>query len=180
MILSSVPTRCRLFFCVSLYPPLSTLNPFGHMSAIRLRHFFAVWDTVEQIHPWGVERLQPLLVDFGVPDALCAEIDSRLFIDLMITRYPDLQRIRVEGRHSRVVFWVQVEGIGASDARVTVAFQRTPAHAFDCVASVAARPAALMACLAAHHRAMLVAGTRRGALRCRRGTVVGNGRVRLG
>ena len=140
------------------------------MSAIhpRLRHFFAVWDTVEQMHPWGIERMQPLLADFGVSAALCEEIDSRLYVDLMIARYPDLQRIHVEGRHSGVVFWVQVEGIGTSDAqaaRVAVSFQRNPACAFDCVVSVAATPAALIACLAAHHRAVLAARGR-GEQRC--------------
>jgi hypothetical protein len=121
-----------------------------------MRHFFAVWDTVEQMHPWGIERMQPLLADFGVSAALCEEIDSRLYVDLMIARQPDVQRIRVEGRRTGVVFWVQVEGVGESGA-LRVSFQRSPARAFDCIASVAARPAALMACLAAHHRVVLVA-----------------------
>jgi hypothetical protein len=148
-----------------------------------MRHFFAVWDTVEQMHPWGIERMQPLLADFGVSAALCEEIDSRLYVDLMIARQPDVQRIRVEGRRTGVVFWVQVEGVGesgASDARITVSFQRSPASAFDCIASVAARPAALMACLAAHHRVVLLAAGRGGGgLRCGR-KVEEVGGVRLG
>jgi hypothetical protein len=103
----------------------------------RLRHFFNVWDVVEQMHPWGVERLQPMLADFDLPAALCAEIDSRLFFDLMIARQPDVQRVRVEGRHSGVVF-----ASDTPDSRIAVAFQRTPAQAFDCRTEVAASPRA--------------------------------------
>ena len=138
----------------------------------RLRHFFNVWDVVEQMHPWGVERLQPMLADFDVPAALCAEIDSRLFFDLMIARQPDVQRVRVEGRHSGVVFWAQFEGLAsdAPDAHISVAFQRTPAHGFDCRAEVAASPRALVGCLAAHHRVVLMGEGRRW---CSRGVASG-------
>jgi len=129
----------------------------------RLRNFFNVWDVVEQMHPWGVERLQPMLADFDVPAALCAEIDSRLFLDLMIARQPDVQRVRVEGRHSGVVFWAQYEGLASDtpDARIAVAFQRNPAQAFDCRTEVAASPRALVGCLAAHHRVVLMGEGRR-------------------
>jgi hypothetical protein len=122
-----------------------------------LRYFFAVWDTVEQMHPWGVERLRPLLADFGVPAAMCDEIDSRLYLDLMISHRPDVQRIRVEGRHTGVVFWVQVdEAPDDPAARVVIAFQRTPSEPFGCRVLVGARPRALMACLVGYHRVMLL------------------------
>ncbi len=112
------------------------------------------------LNPWGVERLGGTFSRFGVPAAMCEEVDSRLYLDLMNTRSTDTQRIRVEGRHTGVVFWVQVDGIDGDVGAgwVTVSFQRTPADAFDLVISVEVRPRALVAALVGYHRAMLMKG----------------------
>jgi len=171
-----IPTAVSLTFCLSIPHSIMPLAPHP------LRHFFAVWDVVEQMHPWGVERMQPMLLDFGVSAALCAEVDARLYVDLMIARQPSVQRIRVEGRHTRVVFWVQVDWVEAEDPgahnvdgvgevveenldaqpanqqRVTLSFQRTPAAPFCFRVSIAARPSALVACLVGYHRVVLLRG----------------------
>jgi hypothetical protein len=125
----------------------------------QLRSFFIVWGGVERMNPWGVERLSGTFLDFGVPTAMCEEVDTRLYLDLRNARCTDTERIRVEGRHTGVVFWVQVDGIDgeAGAGWVTVSFQRTPlaADAFDLVISVEARPRAVVAALLGYHRAVL-------------------------
>ena len=132
-----------------------------------LRHFFAVWDVVEQMHPWGVEHLQPFLSTFDVPASMCEDVDSRLFFDLMITRSSEIQRMRIEGRHTGVVFWAQVDGMDCEHAvRVNVSFQTAPAAPFGCVISVEARPRALIACMVGYHRMMLLKRRRCGRLVC--------------
>ena len=136
-------------------------------STDHLRHFFAVWDVVELMNPWGVERMEPFLATFDVPAAMCADIDSRLFLDLMIARQPGVQRMRVEGRCTGVVFWAQVDGIDDEHAaRVNVSFQASPAEPFTLSVSVAARPRAVLACLVGYHRMRLM-GRRRSGRRWR-------------
>ncbi len=123
----------------------------------QLRSFFVVWGGVERMNPWGVERLSGTFLDFGVPAAVCEEVDSRLYLDLMNARGTDTERIRVEGRCTGAVFWVQVDGIDGETGAgwVTVSFQRTPADAFECVLSVAASPRALVAALVGYHRTVI-------------------------
>jgi hypothetical protein len=126
-----------------------------------LRYFFSTWDFIEQMHPWGVEQLKPFLSSFKVSNAICDEIDTRLFVDLMIPRQSDVQRIRVEGRVTGVVFWAQLAGLDVdseigSSARVVVRFQRTPVSQFECEVSVAATPMAVVASLVGYHRIVLL------------------------
>jgi len=148
-------------------------------STHHLRHFFAVWDVVEQMHPWGVERLEPFLATFDVPAAMCEDIDSRLFFDLMIARQSGVQRLRVEGRHTGVVFWAQVDGVDDEHAvRVNVSFQAMPAAPFGLVVSVEARARALMACFVGYHRMMLMRrGGYMGSRGCRKRNMDMFGRI---
>lgn len=147
----------------------------------RLRQFFDVWELVEQMHPWGVDCLEPFLSTFDIPASLCAEVDARLYVDLMITPHPDIRRIKLEGRGSGVVCWAVVEldphGGGddgrdddSDDAeppdpgtapavhrrRIVVSFQRSPAAPLVCRVSIAATPRAVVACLAAYHRGLML------------------------
>ena len=136
-------------------------------STAHLRHLFAVWSVVEQMHPWGVERLEPFLSTFGVTAEMCSEIDERLLFDVMISPQPDVRRVRVEGRHSRVVFWAKISGLNDEHAaRVNVSFQSTPSDPFRFAVSVEARPRALVACFLGYHRMMLLGRRRRSAGRC--------------
>ena len=117
------------------------------------------------MNPWGVERLTPFLSSFDVSDAICDEIDTRLFLDLMISRQHGVQRIRVEGRFTGVVFWAQLAGLDVESveslARVKVAFQRTPISPFECGVYVSASPKAVVASLVGYHRMVLMARCKR-------------------
>jgi len=169
----NVMTFFQLLTCLnksSFYRvPVPTVLPMSFIAFIptpstaHLRHFFAVWDVVEQMYPLGVDRLEPFLSTFDIPAAMCDEIDSRLFFDLVVARQSGVQRMRVEGRHTGVLFWARVSGLDDEHAvRVNVSFQASPAVPFRVVVSVEARPRALMACFVGYHRMMLMGRRGRG------------------
>ena len=125
------------------------------------------------MYPWGVERLTPFLSEYEVSNAICDEIDTRLFLDLMVPRQHGVQRIRVEGRFTGVVFWAQLAGLdidmdddGSLARVVIVTFQRTPISPFECGVSVSASPNAVVASLVGYHRVMLLAKCKRRVRRC--------------
>jgi hypothetical protein len=136
-----------------------------------LHYFFSVWDCVEQTHPWGVECLQPFMSGFDIPEAMCEEIDSRLFFDLMISLRPETQqRLKIEGRHTGVVYWAKIDyGVGA---QAVVSFQTSPAAPFHFSTSVDASPRAVVGVLVGYHRVLLVGVGRI----CRGGWMVGRRR----
>jgi hypothetical protein len=125
------------------------------------------------MHPWGVECLRPFLSGFDIPDTMCEEIDSRLFFDLMISLRPETQqRLKIEGRHTGVVYWAKIDyGIGG---QALVSFQTTPSARFHFSISVDASPRAVVGVVVGYHR-VLLAGVGR---KCRGGgKVCGRRRV---
>jgi hypothetical protein len=104
---------------------------------------------------------------------MCEEIDSRLFFDLMISLRPETQqRLKIEGRHTGVVYWAKIDyGIGG---QALVSFQTTPSARFHFSISVDASPRAVVGVVVGYHR-VLLAGVGR---KCRGGgKVCGRRRV---
>lgn len=129
-----------------------------------VEQFFYEWDIIEQMHPWGVPFFTPLFQGFGVASSLCQEVDSRLFLDLMIQVHPSVRLIRVEGRFSSVLFWVHVE---MRLPFALVSFQRQPLAPLERSVFVVASPSLIVACILGFHQWRL--GSSRGCLgRCRR------------
>jgi hypothetical protein len=114
-----------------------------------MESFFNEWDQLERMHPWGVNFLGPFLSGFGVPRALCNEVDDRLFIDLVTQVHPNVYRIKVEGVFSSAFFWLHIE-IHLPFA--VISFQRLPNMPFERSVCVQAVPGAVIACVLAFHR----------------------------
>ena len=132
--------------------------------------FFAEWDWLERVNPWGVEFLRPFLSMNGVSSAVCDEVDARLYMDLMHPVFADIRRIKVEGRFSGHVFWVHVL---LRPPFAIVSFQRLPDAPFERSLSVVASPRTVVACILAFHRWM--AGSR---VRCSFGATMISGTFR--
>ena len=130
-----------------------------------LDRFFSEWDDVERIHPWGVLCFTPLFSGFDVPLSLCAEVDDRLFLDLMNQVHPNIHRIKVEGRYSEALFWVYVE-LRYQSSVIVVSVQRHPNAPMERSLVVEAVPGSLVACILAFHRWMIRGDPGRGAV-CR-------------
>ena len=111
--------------------------------------FFMEWDWLERVHPWGVEILGPFFASYGVSSSACDEVDARLELDLMMSMYADIRRIRVEGRFSGHVFWVHVF---LRHPFAIVSFQRFPDAPFERSLPVVATPSSIVACILAFHR----------------------------
>jgi hypothetical protein len=120
--------------------------------------FFADWDLLERINPWGVQFLGPFFSVNGVSLAACEEVDARLFIDLMDPVFPDIRRIKVEGRFTGHVFWVHIL---LRYPFAIVSFQRLPNAPFERSLPVVATPRSVVACILAFNRWMLGSGVGR-------------------
>jgi hypothetical protein len=115
----------------------------------RMDAFFAEWDWLERLNPWGVVYLSLFFSVNGVPEHMCEEVDDRLFLDLMIPVHQGSRRIKVEGRYSGCVFWVHIL---LYQTFATVSFQRTPSMPYLRTVSIVATPAAIVASILAFHR----------------------------
>ena len=111
--------------------------------------FFVEWDWLERLNPWGVMSLSLFFSANGVPEYMCEEVDSRLFLDVMIPVHWGSWRIKVEGRYSGCVFWVHIL---LHQTFATVCFQRTPNMPYLRTISIVATPASIVACILAFHR----------------------------
>ena len=111
--------------------------------------FFNEWDRLERLYPMGVQSLSPFFSGYGIPIHMCVEVDSRLYIDLMITRNQDSRRIRVDGRHSRCLFWVHIV---LCQSFATIGFQRNPGTPYLRIVSLVATPTSIVAAILAFHR----------------------------
>jgi hypothetical protein len=99
--------------------------------------------------------LGPLFASYGVSSSACAEVDTRLHMDLVSALYADIRRIRVEGRFSGHVFWVHVF---LRHPFAIVGLQRFPGAPFERSLPVVATPSSIVACILAFHR--WVSGTK--------------------
>lgn len=107
-----------------------------------MQNFFSAWDVIETMHPFGVQRFTPLFRDFGVSSQLCVSVDECLYLDLMVSIYPNVRRIKIEDRRSSRIKWVYVELLHSA---VLVGFQRSPSDRFEYLTVVDALPQAFVA-----------------------------------
>ena len=115
---------------------------------------------LECMHPWGIRRFSDFLIDFGVPVAMSAEVDARLFMDLMTQMRPNSYHIRVEGRHTGIVMWIFVCVIGL---HVFIGKHQLPNSPFERHTVVWALPKLVIsAILQMHQEATLLKCTRWG------------------
>ena len=111
-----------------------------------MEEFFDEWDSVERMHPWGVSALSPFLRGFGISDAMCMEVDELIFIDLMIMSLSTSRYIKVEGKSSRVVFWIVVV---IRHPMMIASFADNPLAPVQRSLVVAATPSLIIACILA-------------------------------
>ena len=90
-----------------------------------LYSFFNAWDRIEAMNPFGVNHFTDFFIEYHIDPALCSDIDSNLFLDLMIPRQRNVRRIKIEDRVSKRVFWVYVDIQWHQ-----VSFQSTPLSPF--------------------------------------------------
>jgi hypothetical protein len=116
----------------------------------RLTRFFAAWDALEAMHPFGVASFARMFIGHGVPSILAFDVDEYLFLDLMTPRQMAIRRIKVEARISQCVFWVYVD----LNTRV-VSFQSNPQAPLTWSVSIDGdEPSELVRLIIWHHRTL--------------------------
>ncbi len=100
--------------------------------------FFIEWDLLENLHPWGINYLAPVLLVHDVPFDVCEEIDSLLYMDLM-----------TQVKCSEKIFWVYVV---LNPPFAEISLQQLPSSPFLRSVRVVASPSSIIASILACHR----------------------------
>jgi len=113
-------------------------------------NFISARHELERRYPFGVMSCAPLFRAFGVPRAVCEELDREVFLDLMVPIRPGITRLRIESRRASRVSWIYIEPVEGDIIRMSL--QRSPFATFLCSVEVVALPAVVVHMLMLFHR----------------------------